>query len=1007
MNKLFTKITSLALGAAMMIGVGVTFGTGHKGVNFAEAASGDKYTFSATSGTSTDTNWSYTTAKNSGSTNPAWNSGSSELRLYPKNSITFTAKTGYTLTSASFTNKFNKKNGVTISSWTASAGTITTFSNTLTSFSVTEINASSLTITVDGSKGNIGLKTVTMTYTSPATTQTITVDPASGEAYSDESISLTTNAASANWALSNNTCGASLSAASGKTVTVSATGAGSVRVTATASGYTTPYVDLTFSKRPTSPYITPEKSSTSGYTGQNETISFSYGNLTGALGIVSSDTSVVTVETPVYADGEGTVQINFVGAGNTTVKFNHGSDELASLAIEVKASSVNITGLPGTSSVYLSETLDLGSLITVTATGSYSNAVTWSSDDTSIATVTSAGVVTGVSKGDAEITVTSKDYPSATMTCTVTVSEVVSYELVTNDGDLTEGSKLLFVCTSKNVAMAAQSGTYRGKTDVSISNNSIKNPSSSVKVVTLEGEAGAWYLNTDEGYLTSTAAKNLTSTSQKADAISWNISITDNNATIDGGTVGTIQYNASSPRFAPYTSAQTAIQIYGILAEETGTKIHLSAENIVMNYGDADVTPVVKNADTQEVISGCTFESGNTSVATIVNGKIHAVSKGTATITVNHDPDVQQEITYRSTTFTVTVNKADTIQDLYSYSSGTQVDFNGYYAGEYADGIVLMDGAYGVLVYKVTSESSWVVDETIINVSGSTTSYGGLLEIKQGSTVTELTGSEATAAAAKLSKPQNQDLTLIDPSTATLDVASRRTYVSGTLKSCTASGSNYNIVVTVNEKDVDLYLKAADDVEVELSTGTMKISAYLLANVENQVTIKGFTSFYNNNFQVRVYDVVEAVSSYTAADFAQDVLNDTDTVCSSNGESHDHKDALATIWSSLEGKWNTLAVTEQNEWQNTTKYTPDYENDSEEVIENGLGRYNYLCKKYSFTNFTHRSDVNDAPVVVQQSIINIFGVDNGATATTVIIIVSVIGVSALGGFFFLRKRKEI
>ena len=148
--------------------------------------------------------------------------------------------------------------------------------------------------------------------------------------------------------------------ASGKTVTVSATGAGSVRVTASASGYTSPFVDLTFSEKPTSPFITPEKSSTSGYTGQNESISFSYGNLTGSLSISSSNTSVVTVGSPSYSAGQGTVQFNFVGAGSTTVKFYDGSTELASVSVSVTASSVTITGLAASGSVYIGKTLDLG-----------------------------------------------------------------------------------------------------------------------------------------------------------------------------------------------------------------------------------------------------------------------------------------------------------------------------------------------------------------------------------------------------------------------------------------------------------------------------------------------------------------------------------------------------------------------------------------------------------------------------------------------------------------------
>ena len=483
MNKLFTKIATSFVGIAMAIGVGVAVGSNSKEATPASAASeelafhfqgsslatGTTYqawsgsVSSATTSKVSSATWQITVGNNSaqlgtnakstnlskttlGNGNFSAASGvatalsittsttkysavycTTGMSNITKGELIFTGTNGGAITTAWLLSSTDGSTWTVESSKTSSITTGSTFTVTKSSTAKQFAFVCYWNLTNSGGLKGFEYKL----YGEYEQTQTITVDPASKEAYTDETISLTTSATSASWALSNNTCGASLSAASGKTVTVSATSAGSVRVTASASGYTSPYVDLTFSERPTSPFITPEKSSTNGYTGQNEFISFSYGNLTGSLSISSSNTSVVTVESPSYDAGEGTVQFNFVGAGSTTVKFYDGSTELASVSVSVTASSVTITGLAASDSVYIGKTLDLGSTITVTATGSYSNAVTWTSSVPANATVDSSGVVTGVKEGSTVITVASVDYPSATMSCTVTVSEApLEYEVV-------------------------------------------------------------------------------------------------------------------------------------------------------------------------------------------------------------------------------------------------------------------------------------------------------------------------------------------------------------------------------------------------------------------------------------------------------------------------------------------------------------------------------------------------------------------------------------------------
>ena len=242
-------------------------------------------------------------------------------------------------------------------------------------------------------------------------------------AYTIDTVTLTSTADSPTWSLvdgETTAAGAAVSAAG----VVSVTGPGVVKVKASHDDYEDAYYVITFTVKPEDPFIEPATDSASGYSGQNEFISFTYGNLKSSLLVVSNNVSVLTIGTLSANAGSGTVQFNYVGAGSTTAKFKDGDNELASVSVTVTASTVTITGLPASSSVALGNTLDLGSMITVSPTGSCSNEVTWESDNESAATVSSSGVVTGKALGVANITVTSNDYPSATMTCSITVLRI-------------------------------------------------------------------------------------------------------------------------------------------------------------------------------------------------------------------------------------------------------------------------------------------------------------------------------------------------------------------------------------------------------------------------------------------------------------------------------------------------------------------------------------------------------------------------------------------------------
>lgn len=128
----------------------------------------------------------------------------------------------------------------------------------------------------------------------------------------------------------------------------------------------------------------------------------------------TSDDSVATVSDAGVVTGVG------VGSATITVTTTDGSFT-ATCSVTVTGSSVAVTGVSVSPT---SDSITVGEDLTLTATVEPENAtnknVTWSTSEATVATVED-GVVTGVSAGDATITVTTED-GGFTATATITVS---------------------------------------------------------------------------------------------------------------------------------------------------------------------------------------------------------------------------------------------------------------------------------------------------------------------------------------------------------------------------------------------------------------------------------------------------------------------------------------------------------------------------------------------------------------------------------------------------------
>ena len=200
---------------------------------------------------------------------------------------------------------------------------------------------------------------------------------------------------------------------------------------------------------------------------------------------------------------------------------------------------------------------------------------------------------------------------------------------VTDASTLKAGDEIIIVAPTKNVAMAAQNtGNYRESTSVTISNNQIEITDKSVAVVTLEASGNNWALKTAEGYLNAGTKNKVTSVES---ITSLSIAIDGNgNATIADltTTARKMQYNASSPRFAFYESAQTAVSIFRKYVEESNEPIEYTELPGSFNIGLGQTKALASSFP--ETIE---FASDDETIATVdENGLVTGIKPGKTSI---------------------------------------------------------------------------------------------------------------------------------------------------------------------------------------------------------------------------------------------------------------------------------------------------------------------------------------------------------------------------------------
>ena len=357
----------------------------------------------------------------------------------------------------------------------------------------------------------------------------------------------------------------------------------------------------------------------------------------------SSNTDVATIST------EGIVTAKKVGTTDITVKTYNG--KTATCTITVKHPVTAIALSDASASLYVGETKTLTA--TVTPTNASDTDLVWESSNTSVATVSSEGVITAKGKGTCTITCTAADGYGTKSMCTVTVEQPDPTELLwvgenkkiptlaipflifssIYTGEWSSSDENVATVSSEGVITAKGKGTCTITCTVTKENETIG--SYTVKVEVKEPVISI-ALSETSAYLWVGDTKTLTATAKPTTAnniaVEWSSS---NNSVATVSSEGVITANGKGS----CTITCTAADGYGTKSEcsvtvnQQVTEIALSETTASLWVGDtrfltAKVTPTTANN------TAIKWSSSDNKVATVsLEGMITAKGKGTCVIT--------------------------------------------------------------------------------------------------------------------------------------------------------------------------------------------------------------------------------------------------------------------------------------------------------------------------------------------------------------------------------------
>jgi len=200
----------------------------------------------------------------------------------------------------------------------------------------------------------------------------------------------------------------------------------------------------------------------------------------------------------------------------------HGNDELKGIVTDATFGAGNcqpkgttiipVTGVTvSPTSAIINKNTTTQLTATVLPTNASNQGITWTSSNTSVATVNASGLVTGVAKGSATITVKTND-GGKTATCTVTVNDIVTPIPVTGVTVIPTTASVVKGTSIQLTATVAPSNATNKTVSWSTSNASIATVSSTGLVTGIIKGSATITVTTTDGSKTATCAVTVTDT---------------------------------------------------------------------------------------------------------------------------------------------------------------------------------------------------------------------------------------------------------------------------------------------------------------------------------------------------------------------------------------------------------------------------------------------------------------------------------------------------------------